>query len=255
MWARYHLGVNESRNVESRFLAVAVAVVLLAASLAWGLQRVGDGIARRGGDTVSVRGTAQRNVKADRAVWKLSVSQSADNAAAAISGVNSGVDEVLAFLKKNGVADDAVALGSISNYANKEYVDVNPTGRVLSYEANREVIIRLADVDKVAALAGDLGEVLARGVIIYTAGPEYYLDSLSTLRPELLAEAMVDAQARAESLLGAVDSEVGNVRSVSSGPFQVTARDSTDVESGGYFDTASIQKTVIATVLVEFATK
>ena len=255
MWASYARGVNESRNVESRFLAVAVAVVLLAASLAWGLQRVGDGIARRGGDTVSVRGTAQRNVKADRAVWKLSVSQSADNAAAAISGVNGGVDEVLAFLKKNGVADDAVALGSISNYANKEYVDGNATGRVLSYEANREVIIRLADVDKVAALAADLGEVLARGVNIYTGGPEYYLDSLSTLRPELLAEAMVDAQARAESLLGAVDSEVGNVRSVSSGPFQVTARDSTDVESGGYFDTASIEKTVIATVLVEFTTK
>ncbi|MFM7963278.1 MAG: SIMPL domain-containing protein, partial [Actinomycetota bacterium] len=207
--------MNDSQNVESRFLPVAVAIVLLAASLAWGLQRVGDGIARRGGDTVSVRGTSQRNVKADRAIWKLSVSQSSDSAAGAISGVNAGVDEVLAFLKRNGVADDAVALGSISSYANKEYVDGNATGRVLSYEANREVIIRLADVDKAAALAADLGEVLARSVNIYTGGPEYYLDSLNTLRPELLAEAMVDARARAKSLLGAVDAEVGDVRSVS----------------------------------------
>ncbi|MFM7899993.1 MAG: SIMPL domain-containing protein, partial [Actinomycetota bacterium] len=222
--------MNDSRNVESRFVPVAVAIVLLAASLAWGVQRVGDGIARRGGDTVSVRGTSQRNVKADRAIWKLSVSQSSDSAAGAISGVNAGVDEVLAFLKRNGVADDAVALGSVSSYANKEYVDGNATGRVLSYEANREVIIRLADVDKAAALAADLGEVLARGVNIYTGGPEYYLDSLNTLRPELLAEAMVDARARAKALLGAVDAEVGGVRSVSSGPFQVTARDSTDVE-------------------------
>lgn len=247
--------MGEHRGSESRFLAIAGAVILLAASLAWGLRKVGDGIASRDGDTVSVRGTAQRNVKADRAVWKLSVSQSADDAAAAIGGVSAGVDEVLAFLRKNGVADDAVALGSISNYANKEYVDGNPTGRVLSYEASREVIIRLSDVDKVASLAADLGEVLARGVNIYTGGPEYYLDSLSTLRPELLAEAMVDARTRAESLLGAVETKVGDVRSVSSGPFQVTARDSTDVESGGYFDTASIDKTVIATVLVEFTTK
>lgn len=247
--------MGEHRGTESRFLAIAGAVVLLAGSLAWGLWQVGDGIASRNSDTVSVRGTAQRNVKADRAVWKLSVSQSADDAAAAIGGVSAGVDEVLAFLRKNGVADDAVALGSISNYANKEYVDGNPTGRVLSYEASREVIIRLSDVDKVASLAADLGEVLARGVNIYTGGPEYYLDSLSTLRPELLAEAMVDARTRAESLLGAVETKVGDVRSVSSGPFQVTARDSTDVESGGYFDTASIDKTVIATVLVEFTTK
>ncbi|MEY2765508.1 MAG: hypothetical protein RL552_413 [Actinomycetota bacterium] len=247
--------MSDTKRSESRLIPVAVAVALLAVSLAWGLQRVGGGIARRGGDTVSVRGTAQRNVKADRALWKLSVSQSADTASVAIAGVNSGVDVVLAFLGNNGVADDAVALGSISNYAVKEYVDGNATGRVLSYEASREVIIRLSDVDKAAALASDLGEVLARGVNIYTAGPEYYLDSLNTLRPELLAEAMVDARARAESLLGAVDSKVGDVRSVSSGPFQVTARDSTDVESGGYFDTASIEKTVIATVLVEFATK
>ncbi|MFM7391468.1 MAG: SIMPL domain-containing protein, partial [Actinomycetota bacterium] len=239
----------------SRFIPVAIALVLLAASLAWGLSRIGDGIQRRGGDTVSVRGTSQRNVKADRAIWKLSVSQSSDSAAGAISGVSSGVKVVLDFLAKNGVSDDAVSLGSISNYANKEYVDGNATGRVLSYEASREVIIRLADVDKAAELAADLGEVLARGVSIYTAGPEYYLDSLSTLRPELLAEAMVDARARADSLLGAVDGKVGDVRSVSSGPFQVTARDSTDVESGGYFDTASIEKTVIATVLVEFTTK
>ena len=247
--------MNDAKKSEFRLLPLAIAVVLLAASLAWGLQRVGDGIARRDSDTVSVRGTAQRNVKADRALWKLSVSQSADTASAAITGVDSGVDVVLEFLRSNGVTTDAVSLGSISNYANKEFVDGNSTGRVLTYEASREVIIRLSDVDKAAALAADLGQVLARGVNIYTAGPEYYLDSLSTLRPKLLAEAMIDAQARAESLLGAVDSKVGAVKSVSSGPFQVTARDSTDVESGGYFDTASIEKTVIATVLVEFATR
>ncbi|NBP42298.1 MAG: DUF541 domain-containing protein, partial [Actinobacteria bacterium] len=59
------------------------------------MQHVGNGIARRGGDTVSVRGTAQRNIKADRAVWKLSVSQSAETAAAAIAGVSTGVDQVV----------------------------------------------------------------------------------------------------------------------------------------------------------------
>lgn len=247
--------MRDSHANESRLVPVALAVVVLAAALAWGLQRIGSGIAQRDGDTVSVRGTAQRNVKADRAIWKLSVSQSADTPATAITGVTSGVEEVLTFLKKNAVSSEAVSLGSISNYANKEYVDGNPTGRVLSYEASREVIIRLSDVDKVSELAANLGEVLARGVNIYTNGPEYYLDSLAELRPELLAEAMVDARSRAVSLLEAVESQVGRVRSVSSGPFQVTARDSTDVESGGYFDTASIEKTVVATVLVEFVTK
>ena len=219
------------------------------------MQHVGNGIARRGGDTVSVRGTAQRNIKADRAVWKLSVSQSAETAAAAIAGVSTGVDQVVKFMKSNDVADDEIVFGSITSFANKEYIDGNSTGRILSYEASREVIIRMDDVDKVASLAADLGEVLALGVNIYTGGPEYYLDALESLRPTLLAEAMTDAKLRAETLLGAVDGKIGEVRSVSSGPFQVTARDSTNVESGGYYETASIEKTVVATVLVEFATR
>lgn len=219
------------------------------------MQHVGNGIARRGGDTVSVRGTAQRNIKADRAVWKLSVSQSAETAAAAIAGVSTGVDQVVKFMKSNDVTDDEIVFGSITSFANKEYIDGNSTGRILSYEASREVIIRMDDVDKVASLAADLGEVLALGVNIYTGGPEYYLDALESLRPTLLAEAMTDAKLRAETLLGAVDGKIGKVRSVSSGPFQVTARDSTNVESGGYYETASIEKTVVATVLVEFATK
>ena len=244
----------ENKNKNSLF-ALAISVVVLAAALAWGLQHVGNGIARRGGDTVSVRGTAQRNIKADRAVWKLSVSQSAETAAAAIAGVSTGVDQVVKFMKSNDVADDEIVFGSITSFANKEYIDGNSTGRILSYEASREVIIRMDEVDKVASLAADLGEVLSLGVNIYTGGPEYYLDALESLRPTLLAEAMTDAKLRAETLLGAVDGKIGKVRSVSSGPFQVTARDSTNVESGGYYETASIEKTVVATVLVEFATK
>jgi len=247
--------MSETRDSEIRFLPVAIAVVILSVALAWGLSRVGDGISRRGSDTVSVRGTAQRNVKADRAVWKLSVSNSADTASGSVSGANASVKIVVDFLTDSGINDDDISLGAINTYSNKEYIDGNATGRILSYETSRDVIVRLTDVDQAAAVSSDLGTVLARGVTMYTSGPEYYLDSLTSLRPELLAEAMVDARARATALLGAVDAEIGDVRSVSSGPFQVTAADSTDVESGGYFDTGSINKTVIATVLVEFATK
>jgi hypothetical protein len=247
--------MSDNRDSEIHFLPVAIAIVILSVALAWGLSQVGDGISRRGGDTVSVRGTAQRNVKADRAVWKLSVSESAETASGSVSGANASVKIVVDFLTNSGINDDDISLGAINTYSNKEYIDGNATGRILSYETSRDVIVRLTDVDQAAAVSSDLGTVLARGVTVYTSGPEYYLDSLTSLRPELLAEAMVDARARAKALLGAVEAEVGDVRSVSSGPFQVTAADSTDVESGGYFDTGSINKTVIATVLVEFATK
>ena len=102
---------DKNTTKTSAWLALVGSIIVLAGALAWGLQSVGGGIARRGGDTVSVRGTAQRNVKADRAVWKLSVSQSADTAAAAITGVNGGVELVIKFMKSNQVADDSIVPG------------------------------------------------------------------------------------------------------------------------------------------------
>lgn len=242
---------------ESRRLAafVVVGCIVIAAALAWGLGRVGSGIENRNDGVVTVRGTAQRNVKADRAVWKLTVMNSGASPADALAGVATGVDTMRRFFAANSVPDDAVTLGSVSTFANKEYINGNATGVVLSYEASREVTLRLDDVDKVAELSSNLGEVLAAGVQVSTGGPEYYLGSLDTLRPELLSEAMVDARNRAETLIKAVDGKVGSVRGVNSGPFQVTAADATDVESGGYYDTASIEKTVVATVTVDFETR
>jgi len=238
-----------------RGFAVAAAVAMLAVAMAWGLGRIGSGLALRASDVISVRGTAQRNVTADRAVWRLSVAGSGDTAATALTQVETGVETLVAYLVGRGVEEAAITRGSVSVYANKEWINGNQTGRVLSYDASREIVLRLTDVELTAALAADLGEVLAKGVTVSTAGPEYYFDGLDDLRPELLAEAMTDARTRATTLLDAVDGELGRVRGVSSGPFQVTAADATNVDAGGYYDTASIEKTVVATVLVDFATK
>ena len=90
--------MSERRDSEFRFLPVAIAVVILSVALAWGLSQVSDGISRRGGDTVSLRGTAQRNVKADRAVWRLSVSNSAETAGGSVNGANASVEIVVDFL-------------------------------------------------------------------------------------------------------------------------------------------------------------
>ena len=248
--------VSDAWRSRGSIAALIVGFAVVAASLGWGMQRLAVGLERRNDDgVVTVRGTAQRNVKSDRAVWKLSVTNTGATAADALAGVDSGAEIVSAFFAEHGVPATAVTLGSVSTFANKEYINGNPTGVVLSYEASREVTLRLDDVDKVAELSSSLGDVLSQGVQVFTAGPEYYVSSLATLRPELLSEAMVDAQNRAVTLLEAVGGRVGGVRGVNSGPFQVTAVDATDVDSGGFYDTSSVEKTVVATVTVDFESR
>ena len=66
---------------------------------------------------------------------------------------------------------------------------------------------------------------------------------------------MKDAQIRAIALTKAVGGTIGAVVSVTTGPFQVTTPDSTMTDSGGAYDTTTINKTVTATVSVTFKTK
>jgi hypothetical protein len=51
-----------------------------------------------------------------------------------------------------------------------------------------------------------------------------------------------------------VEGRVGEVRAIRSGPFQVSAPDSVDVSDYGMYDTSTIDKTITATVSVNFTT-
>jgi hypothetical protein len=104
----------------------------------------------------------------------------------------------------------------------------------------------------VKKLSTNLGTLLAQGVNVSNYGPQYYVSQLSDLRPQLLEQAVRDAQVRAEAIVAATGGSVGNVMSVRSGPFQVTSPDSVDTSAGGFYDTSTIDKTITSTVTVVF---
>lgn len=230
------------------------AAVIVASGLAWGGGLIGTGLAARNGNAITVTGSAKTTATADNAVWTLNANENASNASSSVKKVEKSVVALKDYLTNGGVPADAIETGAISTYANNEYVNGNLTGRVLSYTANQTVIVRSKDVELVKKLSNGIGSLLQTGVNINNYGPAYYVSNLSTLRPQLLAEAMKDAKLRAESITKAVGGTVGAVLSVSSGPVQVTAPDSVDTSSGGMYDTTTIGKTVTVTVSVAFKT-
>ena len=133
-----------------------------------------------------------------------------------------------------------------------EYINGNPTGRILSYQAYRTVTVRTKDVDLVAKLSNNIGTLLATGVNVGNYGPSYYLSTLDQMRAKLLAAAMKDAKERAKAITEAVGGEVGSLLSVTSGPTQVTTKDSLDRAAGGFYDVSTIAKTVNVTLSASF---
>jgi len=238
---------------KSRSITVIAASLIMALAVGGGLVKVGAGFAARTDNGITVTGSAKTTATADNAVWTLNVALSRPLVADAVKKVGADVDAVSEYLTKGGIPADALTLGSVSTYANEEWQNGNNTGRILSYRASRDITVRTSDVQLVYKLSQGIGSLLQSGVTVNNYGPQYYISTLSELRPQLLEEAMKDAKTRAEAITKAVGGRVGAVQSVKSGVFQVTTPDSTMVSDGGTYDTSTIDKTVTSTVSVTFA--
>jgi len=235
-------------------LYIAIALIL-AIALGGGLVKVGAGFAARNANGITVTGSAKTSATADNVVWTLNVSLTRQTVSEAVTKVGNDVLAVSKFLTDGGIPADALTLGSVSTYANEQYINGNNTGKILNYRASRDVVVRSKDVQLVSKLSQGIGVILQKGVTVNNYGPQYYLSTLPKLRPRLLEEAMIDAKVRAQAITKAVGGKVGSVQSVKSGPFQVTTPDSTMSQDAGVYDTSSIEKTVTSTVSVTFAVK
>jgi hypothetical protein len=241
-----------SENEKQRSLSLIVSAAILAIAMGLGLNQVGSGFASRSGEGISVTGSARVNVSADKAVWTLNAEQVAPTISESVKRVENATLAVSKYLTDGGVSSDSIELGSVSAYPQEEFLNGNNTGRILNYRGSRTITVRSNDVQLIKKLSSGIGSLLQSGVSVTNYGPQYYVSKLSELRPELLKQAMEDAQVRAKAIVEATGGKVGNVMSVRSGPFQVTSPDSVDTSSGGYYDTSTMEKTITSTVTVSF---
>lgn len=243
---------NSERN---RLAAIVLAAAVLASGMTLGLYKVGSGLASRAGNAITVTGTASENATADNAVWTLNLNESQPTLASSVKKIDSSADALKKYLLNGGVSDDQIEFGPINSNAVPEYNNGNPTGRILAYQAYRTVTVRTKDVKLVEKLSNNIGSLLATGVNVGNYGPAYYLSTLDDMRAKLLATAMKDAQARAKAITEAVGGSVGPLLSVTSGPTQVTTKNSLDRAAGGIYDVSTIEKTVNVTLSASFKSK
>ena len=251
--------VVAGKRVKVRSWTTIAAALILSAGILIGLQlggaQIGGGLAAKAGNAITVTGSAKTSAVADNAVWVLNSNESASSAAAAVAKVGSDATSLTKYLVDGGVTNDQITLGAVATFANHKYSNGNDTGQILSYAGSQSITVRSNDVNLINKLSNGIGSLLGTGVNINNNGPQYYVSTLNSLRPQLLAAAMKDAQVRANAITSAVGGKVGSVLSVSSGPVQVTTPDSTDTSSSGMYDTTTINKTVTVTVSVAFKSK
>jgi hypothetical protein len=208
-----------------------IAAVLLAIGVALGGWFIGNGFAHRHPSrSVTVKGLAERNVKADIALWQIQFAETGDDLAGVQATIQKDDAAITAFLRRHKLGADAIALHSVQvtdraarNYGNDQYKT--------RFVVTGTIMVRTQDVDAVAAAAQDTGALIAQGVVLgnpdggFNEGPNYLFDGINALKPSMIAEATQNARAAAEQFARDSGSELGGIRRANQGVFEILPRD------------------------------
>ena len=243
------------RNVPER-LASAVAPAIVGVCVLVGSFAIADGIRDRGrSDVLTVTGSAKRRIQSDYVVWTASLTSRQPTAQAASKELARWTARFQDFLDDTGVRPGELTVQPITTETQAETNSDTgePTGPVIGFALTRTFQLRSARVDDVAKLIEASAELLNENVPVTAEPPQYVYTKLPSLRPALLEDATKDALARAEVLARATDANLGSVRSVNVGVFQVTSPNSTEVSDYGVYDISTRAKDVTAVVNVTLA--
>lgn len=133
-----------------KLIPAAIVGGLLALGMLGGGALIGQGIvnARVGDRSVSVRGLAERNVKADLAVLPLRFTASGDILSEVQGRIDGDLSIVRIFLTAQGYPAGAVSLGrlEVADTRSREYANQTGGPRFILAQT---VIVRTTDVDRV----------------------------------------------------------------------------------------------------------
>lgn len=210
-------------------------------------------------NAVSVVGVSTKDVVSDNAVWRITISRKSLDRAKNIKELTADEKLVRDYIVSLGFDKQIISpsqMGVDTIYKAKETGYGNTT-EVENYETKATFTITTNDVYKVAEGTNKL--ILyceERGIGLINNKAEFTYTNYESEKIPLLKIAISDAQDRANALVnassGVSKTSIGKILSAQQGVFQVNSKNDKNVDDYGNFDTTSIEKTIRATVRVDF---
>ena len=233
-----------------------IPAAIVAIGLALGGLAVGSGFARaRAADRyVTVKGVAEREVKANLAIWPLKVVGADNDLTTANKKVAANVEGVRQFLGRHGLDTNQVQLSdfSVTDALASEYTPERPpTNR---YVVKQTMLVRSNQPDRVLAASQQVSELAAIGVVVSSGsgemgnGPTFVFSGLNQLKPTMIADATARAREAAEQFAHDSHSELGSIRQANQGVFEILPRD----QAQGISEESQIAKVVRVVSTIDY---
>ncbi len=202
-----------------------LASVVLGVGLAVAGYFIGDALAKakRIGNTVTVKGLAERQEKADLAIWNLSFSVTGDDLQNAQKQAADSQVAITEFFQRNGFVLDEISISGlqVQDMMAESYTQANMRegGR---FTVTGMVGLRTAKVTEVEKLSNKTGELINKGIVLTgNSGPIYKYTKLNEIKPIMLGEATQNAREAAQQFAKDSRTQVLGIANANQGLFSI----------------------------------
>jgi hypothetical protein len=213
MW----LHMKENRLIAAALIAVGIA--LMGLFIKAGI----DNFANKD-RKVTVKGLAEREVPADKVTWSIGTKVTGNDLPLLYENINIQTDKIRRFLRQNGLEEKEITVNppSISDLEAREWGDNQKNFR---YIVTTTITVATNKVTEVNAAIFKQAELLKQGVAIENSSPDYEYASFQKMKPEMMAEAIKNAQKTAEQFAEASNCDLGSIQTAGQGQFEIEDRD------------------------------
>lgn len=204
-------------------LLLAVAIVIAAFTLRSGIVTFKDRDRQ-----VTVKGLAEREVKADKVTWPLIYQEMSNDPAELYNNLERKNQIVVKFLKDGGMSDEEISVNPPA-IVDRKANDYNQLDQP-RYRAYNVITVTSSQVEKVRKLMSRQAELMKQGVPIITEEYgsntiSYEFTGLNEIKPTMVEEATQNARSTAEKFAADSHSKIGKISHASQGQFSIENRD------------------------------
>lgn len=213
----------EKLNVTAAFvLGVFIAVAGIGVGVGFYKGRAADRY-------VTVKGLAEREVRADLAIWPITFRVADNDLAALQSGIESSRQTITQFLLDAGFGPQSVSYSAPKIRDTQTEMRGGDAQSDYRYIAQSTVTTRTGKVDLVKKTMEEAGTLVGKGIILEAQNwenpTEFLYTALNDIKPAMIEQATRNAREAAGKFATDSGSQVGKIRNATQGYFSISDRD------------------------------
>jgi len=207
--------------------STVIAGGLIGLGVASGGFFAGDALvkSRLGYRVVTVKGLAEREVKADLGFWPVRFVVTGATLEDARGKLEASEAAVKSFLGSHGFTGNDMQVQNIQVEDRMAGYNANQTPEDTRFVLTEDLLVKSAEVQKLAEASRMIGDLLKSGVVFsadaYNAGPSFVFTKVNDLKGDMLTEATKRAREAAEKFAVESGAKVGDIQSANQGIIEI----------------------------------